>query len=104
MYPFICFLTDFTIIPHTLEFREWAARVCSSIYAAARISLSGFTVFTPTTSRYRTIQISAMIGTMTMTRVDLPAEVGDQERREQFHQVADGDRDEGDAERLGEQP
>jgi hypothetical protein len=41
---------------------------CGSVYAvaAARMRLSDFTVFTPTTSRYRTIQISAMVGTMTM--------------------------------------
>ena len=41
--------------------------VCSSVYAvAARMRVYGFTVFTPTTSKYRTIQISAMVGTMTM--------------------------------------
>ena len=44
------------------------SRLVQYVYAAAaaRICLSEFTVFTPTTSRYNTIQISAMAGTMTM--------------------------------------
>ena len=37
-------------------------------------------------------------------RVDLRGKVGNQERREQVHQVADCGRDEGDSQRLGEQP
>ena len=61
-------MTTFPLPLRTTRRPVSRAAVCSSVYAvaAARMRLSGFTVFTPTTSRYRTIQISAMVGTMTM--------------------------------------
>ena len=79
-------------------------RKCGSVHSAARMRSSGFMVFTPITSRYRTIEISAIADGMTTKAWKSLAEVGDQEQREQVHEVADAPHDEHDAEPLGEPP
>jgi hypothetical protein len=65
---------------------------------------SGLTVFTPITSRYTTIEISAIADGTTTNGGDPWAEVGGQELSEHVQEVADAPHDEQDAQRLGEQP